>query len=141
MSTETECDFVYSEWISLYPEFKQTVTPEQANNYATLAASFFNPTRSSVVCCPKERKTLFYLLVAHYAALSLKRREGTQLSGMINNVSEGSISISSDTSGLSKVDPWLAQTGYGVDFWALTKKYRSAFYIRPIPDPRLRISP
>ncbi|CAI3933477.1 DUF4054 domain-containing protein [Commensalibacter communis] len=140
---KTDYDFDYSEWIGIYPEFETKVSPTRANNYAELCVSYFNPTKvKSVVCDQRERKNLFYLLVAHYAALQARNSDGgAQLGGVINSVSEGSIAIGSDTSGLSKIDPWFAQSSYGQAFWALSKKYRSGLYIRPIPDPRLRIIP
>lgn len=143
MDKQPDYDFNYSEWIGNYPVFATKVNPSQANNYAALCLSYFNATkRGSVVCNPVERKNLFYLLVAHYAFLmSENGGDGAQLGGVVNSVSEGSISIGSDTSGLSKMDPWLAQSKYGQMFWALTKKYRSTFYIPPIPDPKLRIFP
>lgn len=136
-----EYDFDYSEWVGIYTQFADKVTPIQANYFAGLCISCFNATRyGSVVCNHQERKNLFYLLVAHYATLQVRDSGGgAQLGGVINSVSEGSISIGSDTSGLSKINPWLSQTSYGQAFWAFTAKYRSTFYMRPIPDPRLRI--
>nr|WP_232351273.1 MULTISPECIES: DUF4054 domain-containing protein [unclassified Commensalibacter] len=72
-----------------------------------------------------------------------KTENGDQLIGSISSVTERSVSLHVDTKShaKNKIDPWLAQTRYGYEFWALTKKYRSTFYTKPIPDPRLRIFP
>lgn len=138
-----ESVFDWSDWAASFPELESFFRPETVYKIAERAAIYFNPGKYSVVCCLKERRILLNLLVAHLVSLQKKTENGDQLIGSIASVSEGSISLAVDTksSAKSKIDPWLAQTRYGYEFWALTKKYRSTFYTKPIPDPRLRIFP
>lgn len=142
MEDNSQYDFNYSEWIARYPEFSTKINPIQAKNYSDLSVSFFNPTKNgSIVCDPKERMNLFYLLVAHTAYVMNLGHDGVQLGGVVNSVSEGSVSISSDTSSLAGMEAWLAKSNYGQMFAALTKKYRSALYIRARPNYKNRIGP
>lgn len=137
-----ECVFAWSDWAASFPELESFFRPETIYKIAERAALYFNPGRYSVVGCSKERRILLNLLVSHLVYLQKKSADGDQLIGSIASVSEGSIALAVDTkSAKGKIDPWLAQTRYGYEFWALTKKYRSTFYTKPIPDPRLRIFP
>lgn len=140
--TDREVVFEWSEWAASFPELESHFRPHNVQKIAERAAIYFNPSSKGVVCCPKERRILLNLLVSHLVFLQKKTAEGDQLMGPVSSVSEGSVSLSVDTKGsIGKIDPWLSQTRYGQEFWALSKKYRSTFYIRPIPDPRLRIFP
>lgn len=135
------CDFDWSDWAASFPELKSFFRPESVEKIAERAALYFDPTKTGVVCCPNQRRIIFNVLVAHMVYLQKKAADNDQLAGPVSSVSQGSVSVSVDTGGLGKMDPWLAQSRYGQEFYALTKKYRSAVYIRPIPDPRLRIFP
>lgn len=136
-----EWGFEWSDWAASFPELESFFRPETVEKIAERAELYFDPGHFSVVCCLKERRVLFNLLVAHLVYLQQKSVEGDQLVGSISHVSQGSVSLSVDTKPAKGIDPWLAQTRYGYEFWALTKKYRSTFYIQPIPDPKLRIFP
>lgn len=134
--------FNYSEWAEAYPELATAFPPNTVNRIAKRAAIMFDPTKTSVVCCAEDRRIIFDTLVAHLIYLKKNSADGNQISGPISSVSEGSVSLSVDTSAISsKIDPYYAQSRYGQEFWAMTRKYRSTFYIRPIPDPKLRIFP
>ncbi|MDI2091677.1 DUF4054 domain-containing protein [Commensalibacter oyaizuii] len=141
--SDRELVFDWSDWASCFPELESYFRPENVRKIAERAAMYFNPGKNSAVSCVKERRILLYLLVSHLVFLQKKTESNDQIMGPIKSVSEGSISLSVDTSGSTsgKIDPWLAQSRYGYEFWALSKKYRSTFYIRPIPDPRYRIFP
>ena len=138
-----ECVFDWSDWAASFPELESFFRPETIYKIAERAAIYFNPGKYSVVCCLKEKRILMNLLVSHLVCLQKKTENGDQLIGSISSVTEGSVSLHVDTKShaKNKIDPWLAQTRNGYEFWALTKKYRSTFYTKPIPDPRLRIFP
>ncbi|CAK7193143.1 hypothetical protein COMNV_01356 [Commensalibacter sp. Nvir] len=134
-------EFDWSEWVASFPELENAFPPHQVAALATRAALYFTPGTRSVVGCPTARKILYYLLIAHWVCLQKQAQGGDTLLGPLQRVTEGSLSLSVDTSGLHKIDPWLSQTRYGQEFWALSRKYRSTFYIQPITDPRYRIFP
>lgn len=87
---------------------------------------------SENACVPlKERKYLFYLLVAHMADLHNRVAEGNGgLVGNITSASEGSVSIGVQTlQSTSALGQWLNQTPYGAEWWVLTARYRTGLYI------------
>ncbi len=136
-----ECIFDWSDWAASFPELESFFRPEIIYKIAERAAIYFNPRKYSIVCCFKEKLILLNLIVSHLVSLQKKNASGDQLIGSISLVSEGSILLSINTKFSAKriIDPWLVQTRYGYEFLALTKKYRSAFYTKPILDPRLCI--
>lgn len=126
----------------VYPQFK--AVPDE------LLQFYFDKAESTILdntetaCVPlKERKILFYLLVAHYAELQGRIDAGnSSLVGRISSASEGSVSISSDfNAGSSPTAQWLNQTPYGAEYYMATAKYRTAIPIivnQAMPVQRFR---
>lgn len=114
----------------IYPQFKDFSDE--------LLEFFFEKAESTLLdntecaCVPiKERKFLFYLLVAHYAELQQRINEGnSSLVGRVSSASEGSVSISTEFNlGTSSVGQWLNQTPYGSEYWMAISKYKTALYV------------
>lgn len=81
------------------------------NQAATL---YLDNTDASLIADLKEREQLLFLLVAHLCAL---RGEDNGLVGRITSASEGSVSVSVDSSGSNDASWWYLQTPYGADYW------------------------
>ena len=120
------------------PALFKMVYPQFANIPDELLVFFFEKAESTILdnsenaCVPlKERKQLFYLLIAHFADLQNRIADGNGgLVGNITSASEGSVSIGVQTlQSNSAMGQWLNQTPYGAEYWVLTARYRTALYI------------
>ena len=131
--------FNYNEWSAQYPVLRGIFTEPESEGIVKRAAIYFNPAWRKVVKCEEERKVLFYLLIAHYVMLEKRIKDGNPLVGAIASVTEGSISLSAVAPSLK--NEFFSQTQYGIEFKELTKRYTKAFFVPPIPNPKLRIFP
>ena len=119
------------------PALFKAVYPQFANVDNALLNYFFEKAESTLLdnsetaCVPlKERKILFYLLVAHMAELQKRIDEGnSSLVGRVSSASEGSVSIGTDYNIGGNSAQWYNQTPYGAEYWALTVRYRSSLYV------------
>lgn len=117
----------------LYPEFaaaSETLLVALFNQASTL---YLNNTDESAVQDVKEREQLLFLLVAHLCALrgfgsGQTGGQGGGLVGRITSASEGSVSVSVDSSGSNDQSWWFLQTPYGASYWQATAPYRTMRY-------------
>lgn len=130
------------------PTLFKELYPQFANMSDTILNYFFEKAEtlldnSETACIPlAERKILFYLLVAHYAALQDRINQGNSgLVGRIASATTGTVSIGTDYGSSSPNSKWYDQTPYGAEYWAMIAKYKNAIYIvaeAPMPVDRYR---
>lgn len=118
--------FVIAEFRALYPSIK--ATDEQLLMFFSIAESFLDNTKCSVVKDLEQRKYMLYLLVAHMAALNQQTEEGNAVVGRLSSATEGTVSVSLDYGTMGNNERWYLQTPYGAMYWQLTKRYRSMLY-------------
>lgn len=116
----------------LYPMFSAASDP-LLDALFTQACMYLDNTDASLVQDLKEREQLLMLLVAHLCALrgydsGNGSAGGSGLVGRITSASEGSVSVSVDSSGSNDASWWYLQTPWGADYWQLTSPYRSMIY-------------
>lgn len=125
---------------AIYPQFSSMPDDLLMYFFEKAESTLLDNTESA--CVPlKERKILFYLLVAHFAELQDRINEGNgSMVGNITSASEGSVSIGVQAlQSNSATGSWLNQTPYGAEYWVLTAKYRQMLYIAenaPMPVNR-----
>lgn len=125
------------EFRELYPNAQGT--DGQLANWFSMAESYLNNTKCSLVKDLKERKTLLYLLVAHMATLEAQIASGNSGVGRVSSATEGTVSVSLDYGTMNDNERWYLQTPYGATYWQMIKKYRSFWYrlgIKPMPVDR-----
>lgn len=118
--------FDIAEFRALYPTIK--ATDEQLLMFFSIAESFLDNTKCSVVKDLEQRKYMLYLLVAHMAALNQQTEAGNAVVGRLATATEGTVSISLDYGTMGNNERWYLQTPYGAMYWQLTKRYRSMLY-------------
>lgn len=115
----------------LYPLFEAASDPLLEALF-TQACMYLDNTDASLVEDLAEREQLLMLLVAHLCALRGYGTDGASersgLVGRITSASEGSVSVSVDSSGSNDESWWYLQTPWGADYWQLTSPYRSMIY-------------
>ena len=122
--------FDYAAWIALFPEFA-TVTEAQADMYFALASVEHRNDGIGPVMDATAQLLYLDLMTAHIAQL-FKVQNGQLVNGMVgrvNSATQGSVTLSTDSAGFDGIDPWLAQTQYGLTYWELTKPYHTFRYI------------
>ena len=120
----------------MYPNIAATET--QLEMYFVEATLILDNTKNSHVKNLTERQVLLYLLVAHFAVLQARLDSGNEAVGRIASASEGSVSVAMDNGQTTSAEKWYQQTPYGSKYWALTKKYRSFFYVMGLMPMRIR---
>lgn len=131
--------FNYSVWSARYPALAARVDAPLAEAYFAEAGLYLDNTDASLVADVNERGLLLNMLVAHIAALNgASAAAEAGLVGRINQVTEGSVTISAEYDVAPGSEKWYAQTPYGAQYWAVTAKYRTAVYVpgrQPTFDP------
>lgn len=114
----------------IYPQF-QTLSDDLLEYFFEKAETTLLDNSESACIPLKERKILFYLLVAHMAQLQERINEGnSSLVGSLSSASEGSVSIGVNSlTSSSAIGAWLNQTPYGSEYWVLTARYRTGLYV------------
>lgn len=133
--TQAVVEFDFAAWAAAYPALAKDLTPSQAQGYFDLACLSLNNTPASLVRDLNERRMLLWLLVAHQAQLGANGSTSGGMVGHVSSASRGSVSVSSDTSGLPKDAGWFGQTQYGLTYWQATVKYRQMRMIPGRPHP------
>jgi hypothetical protein len=111
---------------SRYPVFQGISNNLLENNFG-IAALLLDNSAYSRVKSPEERRTLLYLMTAHYTQLNNMTGTGGQI-GNVASASQGSTSVSFS---LPRDMNWFTQTQWGYLFWQLTAKYRlGGFYVK-----------
>lgn len=110
---------------ALYPMFAAASNDLLQARFNQAATLYLDNTDASLIADLKEREQLLFLLVAHLCAL---RGEDNGLVGRITSASEGSVSVSVDSSGSNDASWWYLQTPYGADYWQATAPYRTWRY-------------
>ncbi len=131
--------FSYEVFQGLYPEL--AAVPEgSAANYFTMASIAWRNDGTSPNTAPNSQATFMYLLTAHIATLFTQSqgdpspgspKDANTPVGRINSATQGSVTVQIELlMGASPADMyvWLAQTKYGLMFWALTGPFRRAVY-------------
>lgn len=135
--------FVFNpdEFKEIFPQFNK-LTNKQLEWFFETAESLLDNSKSSCISL-KERKKLFFYLVAHLAELQGRIDDGnSSLVGRVSSASEGSVSISTEMPmGTGAQEQWLKQTPYGAQYYVLIRKYLTAILIQtnaPMPVNRSR---
>jgi hypothetical protein len=144
--------FDYPAWSELYPEFAATVNQPQAQQFFDLATLYVDNTPCSLVPFSTNpvfnlgvqivpgnpiRAPILNLVTAHIAQLmnGSSNQPAGPLVGRISDVSEGSVSISTDVTGLPGSAVWFAQTKYGLAAWQAMAPFRAGMFIPPPQIP------
>ncbi|QCE35645.1 DUF4054 domain-containing protein [Acetobacteraceae bacterium] len=130
-------------WRAAFPAFSN-LTDEQAQFDFDCACDYLNNTPQSPVRDLAKRERLLWLLTAHIAQLSLNASAGQSgggsnggsgLVGRVSSASRGSVSVSTDATGIPGSGWWFAQTQYGATFWQATLPLRQMRFIPGRPHP------
>lgn len=134
--------FNYQLWSTLYPEFGATVNEPQAQQFFDLATLYVDNTPCSLVPFSNAsgnpiRAPILGMITAHLAQLQSGSsvQPAGPLVGRISDVSEGSVSISTDVTGLPGSAVWFAQTRYGLNAWQAMAPFRAGMFIPPPQIP------
>lgn len=121
--------FDYDTWIARYPEF-QNIGAKLAGLYFNEATLHVDNNGSSVITDAGQLELLLMMATAHIAQLNSGSTdlEKSPLVGRINNASEGSVSVQTDSQYPPGSAQWWQQTQYGASFWAATSRFRSFQY-------------
>jgi len=132
-------DFSYDGWVARYPEFA-AVPEATAAAYFAEAGLYWRNDGTSLN--PTVGTQLLYLnmLTAHIAALYSQSQGALEPGapqdantpvGRVSSAAQGSVNVSTELAtapGTGGVEAWLAQTKYGLGFWAATAAYRTMRY-------------
>jgi hypothetical protein len=135
--------FDYPTWLAFYPEFS-TVGASVAGQYFAWATLFQANDGSGPVQDAGQQLLLLNMLTAHIAklfALDANGKAPSGLVGRINSASMGSVSVTAEMQlGSSAQAQFMAQTRYGLSWWAAMSPYRKFTYI-PGPQRIFDIGP
>jgi uncharacterized protein DUF4054 len=116
--------FDYDAWGLRYPELVRK-TPKvlaQAIFNEITVASLLDNTSCSRISDLGQRAVLLNMLVAHVAKLN----ENDSV-GRVSNATKGSVTVALDYSATGP-EKWYAQTKYGAQYWASTRRFRKGRY-------------
>lgn len=145
-NTAQTVTFNYSVFIQRYPQFANLTQP-LLQAYFDEATVYLNNRVGCPVRTYSRLRTMLDLLTAHIAALNAPQVAGQPnnttaggvappLVGRISSATEGSVSVSTDLTGVPGGAAWYAQTQYGLQYWTMTLPYRRArFVIGPATVP------
>lgn len=121
--------FNYQTWIARYPEFCSVPEP-LAQAYFDEATLYLRNDGTGPVSTESVQSTLLNMLTAHIAKINatINGQAPSGLVGRIVDATEGSVSVSVDSTPLPGSAAWYAQTTYGFAFWQATRAYRTAHY-------------
>ena len=127
--------FSFTTWQASYPEFSTTVTTSaQALDYFNTATLYFRNDGRGPVQDPTQQLTILNILTAHIAFLAVGTNAGPSaasqgIAGRVTSASQGSVSISTELP--AGIDPYFAQSVYGISYWRVTAPFRTMVY-RPM---------
>jgi Protein of unknown function (DUF4054) len=133
--------FNFATFVATFPEFS-ALTSGQAQGYFNRATgSIVGNSTTNPIFNDGNLPYLVYLVTAHVAWLNCPKdangnpaatgAPASPLVGRISNASEGSVSVQTEwplDGSSSAQEKYLAQTKYGVEYWAATSQYRTAQY-------------
>lgn len=134
--------FDYMAWTTAFPIF-QDLSQDTAEMYWRLAGNYLNNTARSACTDPQERSDILSLITAHIAQIFASNAAssgdvagGPQLSGRLQSVTQGSVSLSVAPlgDGTRAWEAWFNQTTYGSVVWGLLQRYllaRAMYRPRP----------
>lgn len=125
--------FDATEFKTLFPSFATVADGVLDMNFAAAEMLVRNSCCSRVQDATK-RERLLNLLVAHITKL-LNGENGQPpqgIVGVINDATEGSVSVSTELGNIPFTAVYFAQTQYGLLFWQLTAPFRQFVYV-PAP--------
>ena len=126
--------FNYTQWITRYPEFSNTVNSLLGAAYFSEAGMYCDNSINSIVSDDSvggQRNTFLNMLTAHIAALNVgtNNSPSSSLVGRINSATEGSVSVQTQNDYPPGSAQWFQQTQYGAAFWQASAQYRTFNYI------------
>jgi Protein of unknown function (DUF4054) len=133
--------FDYQDWVSMFPELKGVPEAAAMNNYWVRAQGICaNSLSNPLAGLPAGTLKLgLYLLTAHIAALNspIGGQPSSTLVGRISNATQGSVTVAAEWDGSGTPgESWFTQTKYGAEYWTLSARTRTAYYIaRPTRVP------
>lgn len=131
--------FDYAVWALRFPALAAKVAAPLATVYFGEATDLLDNTDASLVEDVSRRARYLNLLVAHIAALNGGTAAGAAgLVGRISSVTEGSVTVSTDSMTLTGRAAYFMQTQWGAEYWALIQPYVQFLYVpgeQPIMDP------
>lgn len=131
--------FNYALWAARYPEFA-AVPEATAAAYFLEAGLYWRNDGTSLNPSVGTQTLYMNMLTAHIAALYSQSlgaltpgapQPANTPVGRIASAAEGSVNVSTELAtapGTGGVEAWLAQTKYGLGFWAATAAYRTMRY-------------
>jgi hypothetical protein len=122
-----------AEFKTLYPAFATVADAALELNFLA-AEMFVNNTCCSRVVNAVLRERLLNLLVAHITQLlnGINGQPPSGLVGVVDQATEGSVSVGTTLGNIPFTAVYFAQTQYGLMFWQLTAPFRTFVYI-PAP--------
>ncbi|QCE32900.1 DUF4054 domain-containing protein [Acetobacteraceae bacterium] len=122
-----------AEWKKTFPIFAD-LTDAQAQFNFDCACDYLNNSAASPIRNLRKRQRLLWLLTAHLSQLSLNGTSASEngtsgMVGRISSASRGSVSLSTDASGIPRSGWWFAQTPYGAAFWQATLPLRQMRFL------------
>ena len=134
----TQVVFVYSDWITRYPEFTNTVNSGQGADLFAQATFFVDNSDGSVVQDIPTRTFLLYLVTAHLAQIDYgsSLQANNALPGAIDSATEGSVSVTTKLPEQGS-DSWWNVTKYGRKWLRSTVRYSAFQYV---PGRQLRFN-
>jgi hypothetical protein len=127
--------FDYSGWKARYPEFS-AVVEGAAQGYFDEATLYWRNNGTSPNSTEESQRLFLNMLTAHIAALYAQSQgmpnpggaqDANSLVGRVASATQGSVTVSTELNMVpssSGMQAWLAQTKYGLSFWAATNAYR-----------------
>lgn len=137
--------FNYAVWVARYPEFT-AVSEGLASSYFDEATLYWRNDGGSAAPTTAIQSTLLNMLTAHIAALYVQSQGAPSPGsaqpantpvGRIASAAEGSVNVSTELAPVpgSSLQPWLAQTKYGLSFWAASAFSRTMRYVSGALQP------
>jgi hypothetical protein len=121
-----------------YPSFA-TASDALLAAYFSEAGLYLDNTDTSRVANVVTRALYLNMLVAHLAALNFGEngQPPAGLVGRVNQVSEGTVSVSAEMGPASGTSAWFMQTRYGAAYWQATATYRTFRYVAGASYPQV----
>lgn len=139
--TSPPVTFNYETWIAMFSEFAP-LTPAQGTAYFMQATTICANSCSNPINADGNLAALLYTLTSHFAWLSCPKdangnpatagAPASPLVGRISSAAEGSVNVQTELefgSDMGALQAFLAQTKYGLAYWAGIQQYRTARYL------------
>lgn len=131
--------FSYETWNASYPEFSN-VSAVQAQAFWNEATLIWRNDGGGPIQDATQQGAVLNLLTAHIAFLSVGTAGNPSaasqgLVGRVTSASQGSVSVSTELP--PGIDPYLAQSEYGIRYWWIIRPFRTFRYFSRASGHRL----